>query len=129
MDDFDKILTLYPGYTLFFEEMPPKQKGIIIENEITLNKSASHEEQVQWLMEEIGHSKTSVGDISDYAPLSNAKQEYRARVWGLTHMVPKKVLKNFKKNKYDDDFEVADELGIKITYLHEAGEVYRLKEN
>lgn len=129
MDDFDKILAKYPGYTLFFEAMPPKQKGIIIEDEITLNKNVSHEEQVQWLMEEIGHGKTSIGDISDYTKLSNAKQEYRARVWGLKHLVPKSVISRFKKQDYDDDYEVADELGIKITYLHEAGEVYKIKKN
>lgn len=44
-------------------------------------------------------------------------------------MVPKSAINHFKKQDYDDDYEVADELGIKITYLHEAGEVYKIKEN
>lgn len=126
MDRFEKIMSNYPELTLGFEKMPSKLKGLVIGNEITLNSDITETEQIQWLYEELGHFETSVGDIIDYSKLQNAKQEHRARVWGIKRLIAHEIIDEYKSKGADDDYEVADELGIQISYLHEAGRIYHI---
>lgn len=126
MDRFDEIMSDYPDMTLNFECMPDGLAGITVGNQITINAELAQQEQLQWLYEELGHYETTVGDISDYSSLDNMKQEQQARIWGIKKMVSKKRIEQFKRRKYDSDYEVADELGITVPYLHEVGEVYRV---
>ncbi|WP_432737554.1 ImmA/IrrE family metallo-endopeptidase [Pediococcus pentosaceus] len=127
MDRFDEIMSDYPDMTLKFECMPDGLKGLTIGNQITINKDITCQEQLQWLYEELGHVATSVGDISDYSSLDNLKQERQARVWGINKFIPKNKIEQFIQYRYDDDYEVADELGVTVTYLHEVGKAYRLR--
>lgn len=129
MDRIDEIMKNYPELKVEYVVMDNELRGYIYRNVILLDANKSEDELVPILYEELGHYETTVGNISRYSSQSDLKQEYRARVWGLKRLVPKSAINHFKKQDYDDDYEVADELGIKITYLHEAGEVYRLKEN
>ncbi|GEN94726.1 ImmA/IrrE family metallo-endopeptidase [Pediococcus ethanolidurans] len=129
MDRIDEIMKNYPELKVEYVVMDNELGGYIYRNIILLDANKSEDELVPILYEELGHYETTVGDISRYSSQSDLKQEYRARVWGLKHLVTKSAINHFKKQDYDDDYEVADELGIKITYLHEAGEVYKIKEN
>lgn len=126
MDELEKIMARYPNLVFSFEKMPGKQGGLLINEEVTLNANISVEEQVQWCYEELGHYATTVGDISDYSKLFNQKQECEARIWGITHLIKKEDIEHFKKRKYDNDYEVASELGVTVSYLHEAGKVYQV---
>ncbi|MGK4178855.1 ImmA/IrrE family metallo-endopeptidase [Lapidilactobacillus dextrinicus] len=126
MDRFDEIMSDYPDMTLKFERMPNGLKGIAIGNQITINNEISQQEQLQWLYEELGHLETSVGDISNYSSLDNMKQEQQARSWGIKHLLPIDSINKYKAKEIDSDFEVADELGVQVSYLHEAGKLYHL---
>ncbi|KRN29206.1 hypothetical protein IV38_GL000086 [Lactobacillus selangorensis] len=70
---------------------------------------------------------TTTGDISEYDSLSNLVQEKEARVWGMKHHVPFYKIKKASKEDVDDDYEVAEELGVQVDYLHEVGSAYGLK--
>lgn len=126
MDRFDEIMSDYPDMTLKFERMPNGLKGIAIGNQITINDEISQQEQLQWLYEELGHVETSIGDISNYSSLDNMKQEQQARSWGIKHLLPIDSINKYKAKEIDSDFEVADELGVQVSYLHEAGRLYHL---
>ena len=126
MDRFDEIMSDYPDMTLKFERMPSGLKGIAIGNQITINNEISQQEQLQWLYEELGHVETSIGDISNYSSLDNMKQEQQARSWGIKHLLPIDSINKYKAKEIDSDFEVADELGVQVSYLHEAGKLYHL---
>ncbi|WP_125606028.1 ImmA/IrrE family metallo-endopeptidase [Lapidilactobacillus bayanensis] len=126
MDRFDEIMSDYPDMTLKFEHMPSGLKGIAIGNQITINNEIPQQEQLQWLYEELGHVETSVGDISEYSSLDNMKQEQQARSWGIKHLLPIDSINKYKAKEIDSDFEVADELGVQVSYLHEAGKLYHL---
>lgn len=129
MDRIDDIMKDYPELQVEYIYMDNELGGYIYGNVILLDANKTEDELVPILYEEIGHFKTTVGDITKYSSNDDIKQERRARVWGLKHLVPLSVINQFKKQDYDDDYEVADELGIRITYLHEAGEIYKIKEN
>lgn len=129
MDRIDKIMKDYPELQVEYIYMDNELGGYIYRDRILLDSSKTEDELVPILYEELGHYETTVGNISNYSSNDDRKQEQRARVWGLKHLVPLSTIKQFKKQKYDDDYEVADELGIRLTYLHEAGEVYKIKEN
>lgn len=126
MDRFDEIMSDYPDMTLKFERMPNGLKGITIGNQITINSEIPQQEQLQWLYEELGHLETSVGDISNYSSLENMKQERQARNWGIKNLLPLETIKQYKTKSVDNDFEVADELGVQVSYLHEAGYLYHI---
>lgn len=126
MDKFDTVMSNYPDMTLKFERMPRGLKGLTIGREITISNAISEAEQLQWLYEELGHVETSIGDISKYDSLENLKQERRARNWGIRKLLPKSTIDHYIKHHYTSDFEVANELGVQVSYLHEAGYIYRL---
>lgn len=129
MDRIDKIMKNYPELQVEYIYMDNELGGFIYRNRVLLDCSKTEDELVPILYEELGHYETTVGNISNYSSNDDNKQEQRARVWGLKHLVPQSAIKRFKKQMYDDDYEVADELGIKISYLHDAGEVYKIKGN
>jgi hypothetical protein len=125
MDRVEKIMQNYPELKVEYLDMGNELGGYIYRNHIMLNKNMTENELVPILYEEIGHYKTTVGNISKYSTTADRQQERRARVWGITHFISKKDIERFKKCKYDNDYEVADELGVTVPYLHEVGEVYQ----
>ncbi|WP_268914178.1 ImmA/IrrE family metallo-endopeptidase [Lentilactobacillus sp. SPB1-3] len=127
MDSIETVMSQYPELSFEFEPMPYGMGGLDQGDKVTINSNLSKEEQVQWIYEEIGHSKTSTGDISDYKLSSNMVQEYRARTWGMTHHVPLGRLKELATERVDDDYEIADELGVRVDYLHDVGTMYGFK--
>ncbi|MDV0429505.1 hypothetical protein RXV91_01240 [Lactiplantibacillus sp. DA1] len=126
MDKIEQLMAKYPDINFYFEPMPIKLGGIAIENQVTINSKKSKTEQFQWLLEEIGHVKTSVGDISDYDSLSNMKQEHEARTWGFKQQMTRSQLDKLRKCYAENDYELADDLGIQVDYLHEVGQSYGL---
>jgi hypothetical protein len=124
MNEFEEIMAKYPQLSLEFDDMPNGLCGLIIGDSITISKSISHEEQLQWLYEEIGHWKTSVNDISDYQSKNNRCQEHVARVWGMKQQLSPETLAKFSKQNVESDYEVANELGVRVNYLHEVGSIY-----
>lgn len=64
-----------------------------------LNINMIENELVPILYEEIGHYKTTVGNISKYSTTADRQQEHWTRAWGITHFISsfrKKRLKDLK---------------------------------
>ncbi|BEI53988.1 hypothetical protein [Lactiplantibacillus plantarum] len=126
MDKIEYLMSQYPELEFNFESMPQLMGGFTIGSQIIINSDLTESQQVQWLVEEIGHYKTSVGDISDYNKIESAKQEHLARNWGYKQVLSFNQLKAIRKNYVDSDYEVAENLDIDIEYLHDIGESYGL---
>lgn len=127
MNRLEELMSEFHGINFQFDKhMPEEYGGFTIGNKIIINANDSPEEQYQWLLEEIGHYETTVGDISDYSPSDNMKQELQARRWGYKHCFTQKDIERIKKEHPDTDYEVADELGVQVPYLHEVGITYGL---
>ncbi|VDG33332.1 hypothetical protein [Lactobacillus plantarum subsp. plantarum] [Lactiplantibacillus mudanjiangensis] len=124
MDKLESLMSQYPNITFDFEPMPMKLGGLTVDKEITINSNKTKTEQFQWLLEELGHVETSVGDISDYNEITSMRQEHAARKWGFTHYLSEKDLKDIVKEHPENDYEVAEDLGLQIPYLHEIGFTY-----
>ncbi|USS87631.1 hypothetical protein M3M39_05785 [Fructilactobacillus hinvesii] len=124
MTDIEELMAKHPELKFSFETMPNGLCGINVGNEIIINKNLNCQEQLQWLYEELEHHRLSVGDISDYQSGNNSHQEYIARKSAMQKCVPKSSLTKVLKIKPENDFEVADELGISIDYLHEVAKIY-----
>lgn len=126
MDRIEKLMSQFPDISFEFEPMPNKLCGLNIGNQITINSSLSETEQYQWLTEELGHYYTSIGDISDYSDIDNQKQEYRARKWGYQYLLSKDEVEQILTESHETDYEIAEDLGIQVPFLHEIGFSYGL---
>ncbi|WP_333860136.1 ImmA/IrrE family metallo-endopeptidase [Clostridium sp.] len=105
-----------------------KSKGYYLDNVIAINaKLETTAEKRCTLIEEIGHLKTSSGNILDAKNTSNRKQEKRARNWAYEKLAGIiSIVTAFEKgirSKYD----LAEYLNITENFLEEAIQHYREK--
>lgn len=126
MNKIEDLMSRFPDIKFEFEPMPGKLCGLNIGDQITINECLSYEEQYQWLTEELGHYYTSVGDISDYSVADNQKQEYRARKWGYQYLLNEGDIEKLLTKYHETDYEIAEDLGIQVPFLHEIGFSYGL---
>lgn len=126
MNRIEKLLSKYSSVEVEFEAIKSRLGGLTIGNHIIINSNATEPEQFEWLLEEIGHHETSVGNISNYDSLENMKQEKSARQWGYKHFLSRKDIERLRSEHPDNDYEIADELGVQVPYLHEVGITYGL---
>lgn len=127
MDRLEELMSKYPNIEFQFDKsMPVDSGGLTVGNKILINANISEEEQYQWLCEELGHVATSIGDISNYHPTDHAKQENAARNWGYKQSLTFQQLTSIKQQYAENDYEIADDLGLQVDYLHEVGFSYGL---
>jgi len=123
----ERLMSRYPALSFVFDKnMPSDMGGLTVNDKININANISESEQYQWLNEELGHYETSVGDISNYAPADNSKQENVARRWGYKQSLTYRQLQKIKDEWHDTDYEIADDLGLQLDYLYEVGHTYGL---
>lgn len=69
------------------------------------------------MAEEIGHDKTSVGNILDQSDLNNAKQEQKARVWAYNKLLSvDKVIEAASKG-YTTTWDMSEYLDVDEEFL------------
>ncbi len=101
--------------------------GRIYKNRIAIREGLTEPEKVCVLAEEIGHHKTSTGDILDQEDGSNRKQEYRARLWAYNHVIGLIGIIQAYEAGCKDRYEVADYFGVSEEYLKECLDCYKSK--
>jgi len=109
-------------------DMPNSIRGLYGDNVIWLNKNLlTRAETACALGEEMGHCKTTVGDILDQKDLRNRKQERRAREWSHDYLAPlEKFIEAFHDNVVGR-YELSEYLGITEQVLQEAVDRYKDK--
>ncbi|MVX63122.1 hypothetical protein GKZ28_05345 [Clostridium chromiireducens] len=89
-----------------------KKCGKCIDNTIIINNNLSNVEKHEILAEELGHYKTSIGNIIDQSKIKNRKQEFKARRKGYKFILePLDLIYAFKFgcnniNEMADFFEI-----------------------
>lgn len=81
---YEQLLTVADQNGLLVKEKALNDHdGLIKGNRIAIRKDIeTQKEKSCVLAEEIGHDRTSYGDILDQNDIMNRKQEYRARLYG-----------------------------------------------
>lgn len=107
------------GFNVY--ELPLKNAdGIIIGNNIAINKALDEHKKRCVLAEELSHGLTNVGNITDQGITSNRKQEARARRRCYQWLVsPSKLLRAYTAGARTFD-EFADMLCVTPEFLQEA---------
>lgn len=102
-----------------------KKCGKCVDNLIFINSALSQSEKYEILLEELGHYKTTFGDISKQNTINDKKQEFKARRWGFQHGVSLEGIIEAYENKCIDKYEVAEYLGVTDKYLNECIQDYK----
>ncbi|WP_072904356.1 ImmA/IrrE family metallo-endopeptidase [Hathewaya proteolytica] len=115
---------------IVFKEIPlshNKEWGLCKGNVIAVNKNLNNVQKKCVLAEELGHFYTTVGDITDLSDICNAKQEELARRYGYKKLIPiQDLIKTFKMG-LRFDYEIAEELGVTINFLHACVNYYKCR--
>ena len=103
-------------------------KGLYCNGVIAVNKDIeTQKEKSCVLAEEIGHDRTSYGDILDQNDIMNRKQEYRARLYGYNLKVGLTGLIRAYEESCRNLYEMAEYLDVTEEYLRNALQCYKSK--
>ena len=126
---YDEILDVANNEGLTVMEKPlTGSNGRIYKNRIAIRSDIPTTiEKSCVLAEEIGHYKTTYGDITRLDSVSSAKQEYRARVYGYNLKVGLIGIVRCYEHGCKTLHEMADFLDVTEEYLDEVISTYRKK--
>lgn len=103
-------------------------KGLYCNGIVAVNKDIeTQKEKSCVLAEEIGHDRTSYGDILDQKDIMNCKQEHRARLYGYNLKIGLTGLIRAYESGCRNFFEMAEYLDTTEEYLKEAFLCYKSK--
>ena len=104
-----------------------KKCGKCVDNLIFINSALSETEKYEILLEELGHYKTTYGDISDQNIIENRKKELVARRWGFQRGVSLVGIIQAFEHGALTAYDMAQFLGVTEKYLTECIEDYQRK--
>lgn len=104
-----------------------KPCGFCNDNILIINKNIKTSEKLAVLSEELGHYKTTVGDITNQTKVSNRKQELQARAWGYNKSIGLTGLINAFNYGCKNKTEIAEYLDVTEEYLNDAITYYTNK--
>lgn len=123
----ENLINEYPEYKYIWDKNLPKGlPAICFGSQIRINPHLSTIGKHQWLAEEIGHQKTSYGDIIEDS-LEARRQEIVARQWGYIKLISLGGLIACWKSGMKTAYEVADFFDVSEDYLWKAINSYRVK--
>lgn len=109
--------------------LPLGYSGLCFGSTILIDQSLTDTEKVCVLLEEIGHYKTTVGDIRDQSISENRKQELQARDWAAAQIIsPDEILALKQDVSVQSDWEAAEKLCVTEGTLRHAYDLYKRKE-
>lgn len=113
---------------IHFCELPYQIKGLCCNNFICVSSNIdTTKEKYCVLAEEIGHYKTTVGNILDQTNIRNSKQEKQARSWGYEKIVSLRHLIAAYEKGCTNIYEMAEFLNVTDEYFCKAIEHYKDK--
>lgn len=111
---------------LIVREMPlSKYDGLILDEDIYINKRMPTSYKKCAIAEEIGHYHTTVGNILDQSVIANQEQEHKARVWAYREVLPPENIQRTISGGCRETWEIAECLDVSEPYLLEALEYYK----
>lgn len=129
MDAYEKRLNDAYTYGLTVKEKDLQSSdGRIKGNKIAIRKSIkTSTRKACTLAEEIGHFRTSIGDIIDMSDIQKRKQERQARLWAYNDQIGLLGLVSAYEHHCRSAYEIAEYLEVTEDVLLDAVECYRQK--
>lgn len=127
--NYEQLLTMADQTGLLVKEQPLLvHDGLISGKRIAIRKDiGTKTEKSCVLAEEIGHYRTSTGDILDQSKAENRKQELRARMWAYNKLIGLKGIIRCYEHRCHSFSEMAEYLEVTEEFLSEALKYYRMK--
>ena len=127
--NYEQLLTAADQEGLLVKEQPlTEHDGLIRCSRIANRKDIeTHAENSCVLAEEIGHYRTSSGNILDQNKVESRKQEYRARLYGYNLKIGLVGLIRAYEAGCGNLYEMAEYLDTTEEYLIEAMQCYHAK--
>ena len=127
--NYEQLLTAANQEGLLVKEQPlTEHDGLIRGSRIAIRKDIETQaEKSCVLAEEIGHYRTSSGNILDQNKAESRKQEYRARLYGYNLKIGLAGLIRAYEAGCGNLYEMAEYLDATEEYLEEAIDCYKSK--
>ena len=127
--NYEQLLTAADQEGLLVKEQPlTGHDGLIRGRRIAIRKNIETQaEKSCVLAEEIGHYRTSSGNILDQNKVESRKQEYRARLYGYNLKIGLAGLIRAYEAGCGNLYEMAEYLDATEEYLEEAIDCYKSK--
>ena len=127
--NYEQLLTAADQEGLLVKEQPlTEHDGLIRGSRIAIRKDIEAQaEKSCVLAEEIGHYRTSSGNILDQNKVESRKQEYRARLYGYNLKIGLAGLIRAYEARCRNHYEMAEYLDVTEEYLEEAIDCYKSK--
>ena len=127
--NYEQLLAAADQEGLLIKEQPlTGHDGLIRGSRIAIRKDIKTQvEKSCVLAEEIGHYRTSFGNILDQSKVESRKQEYRARLYGYNLKIGLAGLIRAYEARCRDRYEMAEYLDVTEEYLKEAIDCYKAK--
>ena len=127
--NYEQLLTAADQEGLLVKEQPlTGHDGLIRGSRIAIRKNIETQaEKSCVLAEEIGHYRTSSGNILDQSKVESRKQEYRARLYGYNLKIGLAGLIRAYEARCRNRYEMAEYLDVTEEYLEEAIDCYKAK--
>ncbi|WP_238858944.1 ImmA/IrrE family metallo-endopeptidase [Clostridium sp. YIM B02569] len=105
------------------------ESGYCLNEVLFINKNLCEKQKYWILSEEIGHFKTTSGDILNLDSIINKKLENAARAESIERVCSLKQIVRAIKNGANDRYEVAEYLTLTDKFFDEAIEYHRRKHS
>ena len=127
--NYEQLLTAADQEGLLVKEHPlTGHDGLIRGSRIAIRKNIETQaEKSCVLAEEIGHYRTSFGNILDQSKVESKKQEHRARLYGYNLKIGLAGLIRAYEARCRNRYEMAEYLDVTEEYLEEAIDCYKAK--
>lgn len=127
--NYEQLLTVADQDGLLVKEQPLQvHDGLISGKRIAIRKGIQTQtEKSCVLAEEIGHYRTSTGDILDQSKTENRKQELHARIWAYNELIGLKGIIRCYEHRCHSFSEMAEHLDVTEEFLSDALKYYRKK--
>lgn len=125
MTKYEKLVAEY-DQEIDIEERNMLNDGLYCDNVIWIKENLTSAEKLSIVSEEIGHYKTSSGDILNQSILSNIKQESLARKWAYEKVIPIDEIKKAAANDIIEIYDLAEHFEVTEEFMRECLRHYKL---
>lgn len=125
MNRYEELIAEYEN-ELSIEERTMINKGLYCDNVVWINRKMSTAEKLSIVAEEIGHYKTSSGNILDQDSIANIKQELQARRWAYEKVLPLDLVMKAITSGLTEVYDLAEYFDVTEIFMRECLKHYRL---
>lgn len=128
MNRLEQLMSQYPEINFqFTNKLPDKLGALTWNNNVYINKNRSYMQNLADVTEEIGHYKTTVGNIVEQKSQLDRNQELQARKVGYMILVTLDGLIDCYEKDITTPWDIAEYYDCNVDYLWRALSTYKSK--